>query len=284
MRPRSPATRLTRAIKQRPRLHRTARAARALVGRFLPARRYPRIPGRVHPNDFMFDDPSPEGVSRYRARALNVIGHIESSLTAAGTSFDGPERWLDFGCGYGRVLRYLCERVPPQRVWVCDIEGQAVDFCRSQFGVHGTYATSDLERVALGTFDFVYAISVLSHLNERNSRAFVRLLGGALRPGGILLFTTHGRWSLEHPETYGEDYVRRQREIAEAVEAHGVCFLRYTFVEGDEYGMAWHSKDYVQALVQEYYGDELQLLLFEPHGLDGHQDVWTFRRRVQKGG
>jgi SAM-dependent methyltransferase len=227
----------------------------------------------------MFDDPSPEGIARYRARALNVIGLIESSLTAAGTSFDEPARWLDFGCGYGRVLRFLCERVPPERVWACDVERRGVDFCRSEFGVHGTYSSTDLEHLSLGTFDFVFAISVLSHLDERNSRAFVRVLGGALQPGGILLFTTHGRWSLEHPETYGEEYVRRGREIADAVKASGACFLRYPYAEGDDYGMAWHSKQHVESLVRERFGDAFELLMFEPHGLDGHQDVYAFRRR-----
>ena len=44
--------------------------------------------------------------------------------------------WLDFGCGYGRVIRFLVERVPPDRIWASDVAHEAVDFCRSEFGVH----------------------------------------------------------------------------------------------------------------------------------------------------
>jgi SAM-dependent methyltransferase len=234
----------------------------------------------VHANDFMFDDSSPEGVARYRRRALNAVRAIELALAAAERPFDDVPRWLDFGCGYGRVLRFLCERVPPERIWAADVLHEGVDFCSTEFNVHPVYSNANLELAELVPFDFAYAISVLSHLDERNSRAFLRLLGEAVEPNGIVLFTTHGRWSLEHPETYGEEYVRRRAEIARRVDENGICFLRYPFLGRDEYGMAWHSKEYVESTIAELHGTRLELILFAPHGLDGHQDVYAFRRRA----
>jgi SAM-dependent methyltransferase len=253
---------------------------RVTLGHVVPPRRYEGIPGRVHLNDFMFDDSSAEGVARYRERALNVIALVEESLEAAQMPMDDVERWLDVGCGYGRVVRFLVERVSRERVFACDVVTEGVDFCASEFGVHPLHSQPDLENVVLGRFDFVYAISVVTHLNRRNSQAFLRLIADSLNPAGIALFTTHGRWSLEHPEWYGDEFRAKHAEIAATVEADGMCFLPYRHLKSDEYGMAWHSSEYIEREIEHLHGKDLRLLQFEPQGLDEHQDVFAFQRRL----
>jgi SAM-dependent methyltransferase len=270
--------RLVQAVKRRPVLHRAARRARVAVGGLLPPREFPGIPGRIHANDFMFDHASPDEVASYAERAGNVIANIEASLGAGGRSFEDVERWLDFGCGYGRVTRFLVERVPPDRVWASDVIHEGVEFCRSEFGVHPLYSQPDLEALELEPFDFVYAISVLSHLNERNSRALLRLFGDSLRRGGIAMFTTHGRRSLENPALYGAEFGEQRGEIARAVAARGMTFVPYAFTGGDDYGMAWHAREWVEQTVAELHGDAVRLVRFVPHGLDDHQDVFAFQR------
>jgi SAM-dependent methyltransferase len=268
---------LVDAVKRRPRLHRAARRVRMAAGGLLAPREFPGIPGRIHSNDFMFDHGSPEEVASYAERAGNVVANVEDSLAAGGRTYDDVERWLDFGCGYGRVIRFLVEPVPPDRIWASDVITEGVDFCTSEFGVHPLYSQPDLETLALEPFDFVYAISVRSHLNERNSRAMLRLLGDALRPRGIAMFTTHGRRSVENPALYGAEYGERSEEIARAVAAHGMMFLPYAFT-GDDYGMAWHAREWVEETVAELHGDAVRLIRFVPHGLDDHQDVFAFQR------
>jgi SAM-dependent methyltransferase len=270
--------RLVDAVKRRPPLHRAARRVRVAAGRLLPPRKFPGIPGRIHPNDFMFDHASPEEVASYAERAGNVVANIEASLVAGGRRYYDIERWLDFGCGYGRVIRFLVEHVPPDRIWASDVINEGVDFCTSEFGVHPLYSQLDLEALELEPFDFVYAISVLSHLNERNSRALLRLLGDALRPSGIAMFTTHGRRSLENPALYGAEFCERREEIARAVERRGMAFLPYAFTGGDDYGMAWHAREWVEETVADLHRDTVRLVRFVPHGLDDHQDVFAFQR------
>jgi SAM-dependent methyltransferase len=268
---------LTRTIKRHRRVHRAARKARFAVGHLVPPRRFSEIPGRVHFNDFMFLNSSREEIASYAERARNVIGLIDETLGEAGRTFESIERWLDFGCGYGRVVRFLVERVPRERVFVSDVVKQGVDFCASEFGVRPIYSQAALDRVSLGSFDFIYAVSVITHLNERNSIAFLRLLGDALTDGGIALFTTHGQWSIENAGLYGSEYEARKSEIAGLVEDRGIAYLPYDFVE-DDYGMTWHSKEYVEAKMAELHGSALAPLLFRPHALDGHQDVHAFQR------
>src|SRR5205823_14917507 len=92
--------RLAEAIKRHGRLHRAVRRARFAVGHLVPPRRFDGIPGRVHFNDFMFIDNSPEEIASYAERGRNVISLIEETLAADGRKFEDVDRWLDFGCGY----------------------------------------------------------------------------------------------------------------------------------------------------------------------------------------
>jgi len=273
------AERIAGLVKRHKRVHRAARRARFVVGSFRPPRRFDGIPGRDHHNDFMFSNSSPAEIASYAERAQNVIALIEETLAAADRTFDDVARWLDFGCGYGRVIRLLVRLVPPGRIVASDVIEQGAEFCHSEFGVAHLPSRSELDSLHLGQFDFIYAISVLTHLNEQNSVAFLRLLGESLAPGGIAMFTSHGRWALEHLDLYGPEYEARSEEIAAAVEARGIAYLRYPFAP-DDYGMTWHSKVFIETTMQRLHAGHVAPLLFKPHGLDGHQDVFAFRRIV----
>jgi len=265
------------AIKRHRRIHRAARKARFAVGHLLPPRSFPGIPGRIHFNDFMFLNGSPQEIASYAERARNVLALIEEALGAAHKTFDDVDDWLDFGCGYGRVIRFLVERVPPQQIFASDVVKEGVDFCRSEFGVNPIYSLRDLTAVQRGSFDFIYAVSVMTHLNEQNSVAFLRLLGESLNQGGIAMFTTHGQWSIENAGLYGPEYDARKTEIARAVRERGSAYLRYPY-EPDDYGIAWHSREYVESTIAELHRGMMTPLMFKPHGLDGHQDVFAFQR------
>jgi SAM-dependent methyltransferase len=226
----------------------------------------------------MFTTVTTADAESYRERALNVIASIEETLAAAGKTFDDIQRWLDFGCGYGRVIRFLVERVPAERVFAGDVVREGVDFCRSEFDVHPVYSATELASVRLDRFDFIYAVSVLTHLNERNSVAFLRLLGKSLDPGGIVLFTVHGRYSLENPALYGGEYEAMSEEIESCVAGRGLAFVPYPYERGDDYGMAWHSREWVEETMRELHDARVRLLRFEPRGLDAHQDLFAFQR------
>jgi SAM-dependent methyltransferase len=269
--------RVAAAVKRHRRLHRAARRARAAIGHVLPPRRFEGIPGRVHFNDFMFLNSSSEEVASYAERARNVLALIDEALALGGRSFDDIGRWLDFGCGYGRVLRFLLERVPPERVSATDVIDEGVAFCRSEFGVTALHSARELETTRFGSFDFIYAISVITHLNEPNSRAFLKVIGDSLAADGIALFTTHGRWSLDHVGLYGDELEPRAAEFARSVAEHGIAYVRYPFAP-DDYGVTWHSREFIDETMAELHGGAVVPLLFKPHGLDGHQDVFAFRR------
>jgi SAM-dependent methyltransferase len=274
-------------LKERPQLYRAARSVRMGVGQVLPPRRIEGIPGRVHFNDFMLEASNDQGVGLYRSRADAVLDCIEDALTQVGRRPEDVESWLDFGCGYGRVLRFLLARgIAASRVEASDVIQDGVSFCVSEFGVHGKRSAYRMDHVDLGRkYEVVYAISVVTHLNPEETDAFLRLIGRVVEPGGLVLFTTHGDWWIENQSateslgTWAHKAVARVgSSVGEQVEAHGHAFLPYTYYSGDAYGLAWHRPDYIKARMQALHSDSMRLINYRPARAEWYQDAFVYQR------
>jgi SAM-dependent methyltransferase len=98
---------------------------------------------------------------------------------------------LDFGCGWGRLTRYLARDVGPGRLYGCDPVQGILDVGRAD-GVPATLATSDFLPETLPfdeQFDLAFAFSVFTHLSEDAHRRSLRALHRSLRPDGVLVVT-----------------------------------------------------------------------------------------------
>ena len=119
-----------------------------------------------------------------------------------------PEsRVLDFGCGWGRIIRFFLKDVAPERLVGVDRFSGARAASRqtnrwSRFVGCETLPPTDLEPES---FDLIYAYSVFSHLSEESHLRWLAEFERLLRPGGILIVTTFPRAVLEgtSPEVAG---------------------------------------------------------------------------------
>jgi SAM-dependent methyltransferase len=207
--------------------------------------------------------PEPEWFLESGALAARSIRGV---LGKAGVEIERLDALLDFGCGCGRVLRQWAHLDGPE-VWGSDYNERLVAWCRENLGF------ADVARNALEPplafederFDLVYALSVFTHFPERLQHAWMAELRRVVKPGGLVLFSAHGRRYLDRLE-------EGERELFLADQP----VVRWERVAGTNLCAAYHP----QAWVQQELARDLELVEFVPEGAQGnpHQDLYLLRR------
>lgn len=189
---------------------------------------------------------------------------IRAALSSHGIKPEQFDGILDFGCGCGRVTRRWAGI---SGVHGCDLNAEAVAWCRANLPF-AQFATNGLEpplRYADESFDFVYALSVFTHLAEIQQHAWMCELRRVLRPGGLLLITTHGIGFADHLSLS-----ERARYDA------GDLVVRWEGVAGSNMCSAFHPEAYLRGL----FSSGFEFLEFNPVGALGNppQDQILLRK------
>jgi SAM-dependent methyltransferase len=107
---------------------------------------------------------------------------------------------LDYGCGWGRVIRFFLKDVEPSKLWGVDPFAEVLDLAKqtNRWCTFEQIPTMPPTSLPDGAFDAIYLFSVFSHLSED---AHLRLLAEfkrLLRPGGLVIATTRPREFILH--------------------------------------------------------------------------------------
>lgn len=122
---------------------------------------------------------------------------------------------LDFGCGWGRLLRLLLHAVPETALFGVDSWERSIRLCRES-GLRCHLAVSDEVPGRLpfaGPFDVIFAFSVFTHLSEATARTVLRTMRQSIRGNGLLCLTIRPveYWMQAEPEN-GAIYADRHRQ------------------------------------------------------------------------
>jgi len=181
---------------------------------------------------------------------------------------------LDFGCGWGRVLRLMLKYCEPERLFGVDPWTESIEICKKD-GVLGNLAVSDYVPEQLpftGTnFDLAYAFSVFTHLSERTSLKCLAALRARMADNALLVITIRPveYWTIHA----GWDKGYTPDQLIEAHHRSGYAFFPHNRPPIDDditYGDASISLPYIEKrwmdweLVGIDHNDEdpYQVLLF----------------------
>ena len=250
----------------------------------LNSRRISRIPGRVHWADSMLPADDDASVASYIQAGQSGLAAIARGLEASGKQISQVSSALDLGCGYGRVLRYLCDQVDPQRISSCDLDARAVAFCSAELGTRALLSRPDFRDVPFESYDLIWSGSLLTHLPEAASETLLSLLPSLLNPGGVAVISFHGAHSLSSlGDLYGGDHASEARAIRDEVGSRGSAYRAYSgrFVgySGEaDYGMAWHRWEFLKQRCEHLSAKVVRATLHIPRGWDDHHDLAVFQR------
>lgn len=195
-------------------------------------------------------------------------------------------RYLEFGCSSGAAVRYLQAAYPEAHWYGCDpIETSIAWAAEHLHGVQFALSpTSPPSPYAEGSFDGVYGISIWSHLSERAALAWFDEMARIIKPGGVLMFTTHGVATLD----FALRSAWRSRdgilEIASDLSAGRFRFENVYAHDGSieaeqgrfsEWGDAFIPLSWVATRLLDLW----DLLSFQPGRNQENQDLYLLRRK-----
>ena len=218
-------------------------------------------------------------LDHYMAVGRSAMHNILGALQAAGS--DSPPTILDLPSGHGRVTRWLRAKFPEARLTACDLNRDGADWCAKTFGARPVYSLPDIRSLELDeTYDLIWCGSLLTHLDWTAWRAFLRFFPARMNPGGVLIFTTHGRLCAEWLHMGRMDYGLKPEVIAGIVADYRRCGFGYRdYPNSHEYGISISTPQRVVALLQGL--PELRILGYAEAAWDQHQDVTACARRIQ---
>jgi SAM-dependent methyltransferase len=220
----------------------------------------------------------------FRAQGLRMFTDLVDQMARRGIPTGG--RILDWGCGCGRVAYYFATRVPEATLVGCDIDAEAVAWCREHLrGEFVHVAPMPPTPFADGSVDLILACSVLTHLTEAVQDVWLREMRRVLVPGGWFLASTQGEWAFQlahRGRAIGKVRgVWRRLVGAEAVPPR-LAGVKDSVLDPALDGIAppgyyrgvFQSRAHTSAIAGRYF----TVLDYVERGLNGHQDLVVLRR------
>lgn len=118
---------------------------------------------------------------------------VRQALERNDISLTPDSRMLDFGCGCGRVMRHW--KNAHWELYGTDYNKDLIRWNRKNL----SFANFEINQLSpplnyeSGFFDLVYAFSVFTHLSLDLQKAWRDEMRRVMKPGGVILFTTHGK-------------------------------------------------------------------------------------------
>jgi SAM-dependent methyltransferase len=240
------------------------------------------VPHRIHDfpadvADLFAEAPLPPArlrrrVSRRSSRAefVEVGQGAAAGLLAAFRSAREPgmayPRWLDFGCGAGRIARHLLESPEIDELTGVDVDPLLVAWTQRRLRGASFRRIEPAPPLPFpdARFDVVVSVSVFTHFDEEPGRGWAAEVARVLRPGGLFLLSTHGA-AIAASQPLPDAARRRFAET-------GFLFLRGDGRFNDD--VAFHSAEYLRSAWAPWF----ELASYREQGLMGFQDLSVWRR------
>lgn len=179
---------------------------------------------------------------------------------------------LDFGCGCSRILRFLIPFLPEATFSGCDIDDVAIAWSRKHLpGVRFELVPHLPPTIyARESLDFIYGLSVFSHLDLPRQILWLEELRQMLRPEGLLLLTVQGAVAYDIVKP---NIARKQQADFEAT---GFLFLENIpdRVLPDWYQTAIYKENFARLVFKSGFS----ILRYDMQGMTGWQDLLLLRK------
>ncbi len=128
-----------------------------------------------------------------------IVDKMRNIVNQAGYELEDCQRILEFGCANGRLIRWLFDLAKTSEIWGVDIQADKIFWAIENLSPPFNFAVNTTvphlpfpDRY----FDFVFAGSIFTHINELHI-AWLLELSRVLSPKGLLYITVNDEHALE---------------------------------------------------------------------------------------
>ena len=216
------------------------------------------------------------------AGGLYEADMVANALASAGVAGGSLDAALDFGCSSGRVLRVLAAAFPEVRWIGCDPNGDAVAWAQATFPHLEWFVSANEPPLPLAdaALELVYAISIWSHFAPALGLRWFDEMHRVIRPGGHLVFTTHGLTALAYAAEMGRRPLEECAEIDRALYRDG-CWFIDPFGEDGDWGVVnplWGSAFLTPEFILGQLCPSWRVVEFVAGRNQSNQDVYVLAR------
>jgi SAM-dependent methyltransferase len=211
----------------------------------------------------------------FRLEGFTTLRKIEHVLNGLGTGLHAARRILDWGCGCGRMTRYL-PRFTSAQVTGVDIDADNLAWCRQHlpFGEFRRVPLRPPTTLPAAGFDLVIGISVCTHLREPDQLAWLAELDRITAPGALLLLTTLGdanlTWSAFTPPLYEQWRTQGMLVIDANTDLKGHIdeehYYVNTYMTRPHVEQSWSRFFTVRAIIPGLIGNNQDLVVLQKRG------------------
>jgi cyclopropane fatty-acyl-phospholipid synthase-like methyltransferase len=181
-----------------------------------------------------------------------TLEDYQKALQHIGMKIDEFATILDFGCGCGRVLRWLAEVVPAERLFGTDFDKVAVEWLQGNFNEttcreNGALPPTDFTD---NFFDLIIGYSVFTHFDRDYQDKWLSELKRIVKPNGVVLLTVHGTYNWEYTKANIPIGSEQVETIGKELHDSGFAFFKHDGWDAhfpDYYHTAWHMPHYINS-------------------------------------
>ena len=177
-------------------------------------------------------------------------------------------RILDYGCGWGRLIRPLYKYIPAELIFGVDPWDESIKECE-RHGLLANLALSDWVPQSLPFdthFDLIYAFSVFTHLSEKTAYVVLRTLRKNITEDGLLVITIRPKeyWNIHDQGALAPQMIEMHDKKGFAFTPHNRVPIDGDITYGDtSMSLAYFENHYPQWKIQSV----------ECNSIDSHQVI-----------
>ncbi len=197
---------------------------------------------------------------------------LNGVLGVVGRSLASFPRILDWGCGCGRNSRAVKTLVPACELHGMDIDAEAIGFLQNRYTRYGEFHVAPHRPPTDfpdAFFDFVFGISVFTHLPEPMQFEWLEELRRITKPGGYLIMTTSGE----------SNYRNLPPDLLARVEADGILYVDGGYGQSIDLPAFYQNTFHTQAYIRREWAKFFRVVDIQARRMSNQLDTILLERR-----